>query len=108
MYMVVNIRDTASVVLKLCLCIGKERRLEDFLYDPDKGGDVALLCVAHITLCFLLCVMVTSLVHFATTWFCYQEHLSCKCKMSLETLEAQRSFLGRPFTKQLFLQLLLR
>lgn len=34
MYMVVNIRDTASVVLKLCLCIGKERRLEDFLYDP--------------------------------------------------------------------------
>ena len=94
MNMVVNIRDTASVVLEVFLCIGKERRLEDFLYDPDKGSDVALLCVAHITFCFLLFVMVASRVHFETTWFCYQEHLPCKLKTSFKTLEAQRSFLG--------------
>ena len=92
--MVIDIRDSTSMVLGACLCIGKERRLEDFFYDPDKGGGVVLLRVAHITFCFLLCVMVAYLVHFATTWFHYQEHLPCKSKMSLKTLKTQRSFLG--------------
>ncbi len=63
------------VVSEVGLRIGEGKRPTDFLYDPGRSNDDALLRVARVAFCCSLRVMVASLARIAATWLRYHKNI---------------------------------